>query len=162
MDSKDPDSRKINLSITDKEESKPINNQTCFFCLESKNIYLCETCKISYHMRCLIHNSKIIPNKINCSECTHTAINNDTKLSDSPSYQESKTISNPIKLNSFELKQRSSRKDLLGYSSIKKSKKEKETGITSISNSFSYKEGLDKEFDNNNINRERVNYYILI
>lgn len=154
MDSIDPEKLKTINPNNDKNEANTLNNQKCEVCSEPKNLITCETCRNSFHMRCI--NLKTIPNKFDCSECIHNSINNETKLSGSPpSNQDPKINGSLNKLNSFELKQRSSKKDLLGYTNTKKPKRERDLGANSFTKSFSYREGFDKEFESSLLNKDR-------
>jgi len=143
---------KLFNSIFKKYDGKSITNQTCEICFETKNLLICENCKNYYHMHCLRIN--IIPIKFNCPECKENFKIKDYNNFESPSIFESKTALN--KLNSFEFKQRSFKKDNITTYSTKKGKRERELSQISFSQSLSFKDNIDKEIENSYFNREKV------
>ncbi len=153
MDSFNQEKLIIPYGDNNKNEAKLVNKQNCEICCEPNNLISCDICKNSYHIRCL--NLKTNPNKYYCSECIQNSINNETKLSESPPHVDCKTISNLNRFNSFEFKQRSSKKDLLAYTNTKKHKRERDYATTSFSNSFFSREALDKELESSLLNKER-------
>ncbi len=149
MDTLDPDKIELINTIFKKYDGKFITNQTCEVCFESKNLLICENCKNYYHIHCSKLN--FIPVKFFCSECKENFRNLCENTFETISIYDPKPSTN--KLVSFEYKQRSSKKESFTANIIKK-KRERDSGIFTFSQSFSYKDNL--ELDSSIINKDKV------